>query len=437
MKFRDFARSKLDRMSIPVKFTEQDVHRFGGQVVPQDDKLMTLHVPDRSLDPRKLEDEGTRAIFEMATEINQDFQHRKVTHRKASRFRELTSMALVPDDQPVPRNVGWFTEMVNEPWFVERGSLDRNADLTMTAIMVWVSAKLREVSHTSNWFVPSDALAYKLLATDLRGVLVGDLLLPFKAFYVELPEGVFSLDAGKTGWHSVRTLVVTEGLITETTAQTHTKLDIPQPKLGRRLLVEMYGGPNSQSKSPFEDVWAFQSYSVDDPMADIERAITDSLSDAEIESSLLRGRIGRGPVLNGVEIRREVLRFLLNLCVYMGSPEARVEHVHEEAIKRLTRGKKIRQLRKNIQERVRELQNDRIFAVGTNVTISPEIKDHVLSHGETGEGVKLAYRTVVRGHWRNQAHGPGRASRTRKWIEPHVRGAGLQTKVLGHTYDVE
>jgi hypothetical protein len=31
-------------------------------------------------------------------------------------------------------------------------------------------------------------------------------------------------------------------------------------------------------------------------------------------------------------------------------------------------------------------------------------------------------RWLVRGHWRNQAHGPARSMRTLKWIEPHWKG---------------
>ena len=38
------------------------------------------------------------------------------------------------------------------------------------------------------------------------------------------------------------------------------------------------------------------------------------------------------------------------------------------------------------------------------------------------DGWKLRARFTVRGHWRNQAHGPGRALRMRKWIAPFWKG---------------
>lgn len=35
---------------------------------------------------------------------------------------------------------------------------------------------------------------------------------------------------------------------------------------------------------------------------------------------------------------------------------------------------------------------------------------------------KVEHRFIVRGHWRNQAVGPGRAERRKTWIAPHWKG---------------
>jgi hypothetical protein len=54
------------------------------------------------------------------------------------------------------------------------------------------------------------------------------------------------------------------------------------------------------------------------------------------------------------------------------------------------------------------------------VRMAPEI---ALGHSKhPAPGWQVRTRFVVRGHWRNQAHGEGRQLRTRKWIEPHWRG---------------
>jgi hypothetical protein len=435
MKIRDYAQSKLNNMRVPVKFTNEDVERMGGSIRRHGEgDEATIDLGGSKLDTKQLTDPETIALVGFVESIEKAFQQKVSFHREAARFRELASSAVISKEDI--QNYGWYTEIVDQDWFYKQHKSefdDDGVDVTMGAIMAWVTMKLREVSHTSNWFVPSDGLTYKLMATDLKGVVVGDLHLPMASFYVELPEGVFYIDRSDTGWLPVRYLIVTEGVVTEETRRVHKKYELATPVLGKRLLIEMYGSPNQNSKSPFDDMWAFHSYPMDNPMADMEHTITSSMEYPEIERSYLRGRIGER-ILDGIDIRREVLRFLMNFCVYLGSVDARVEHVHKKEIERLTKGRKFKKLRKNVQERIRKLDSSRVFTVGSDVTIDAEIKDHVLS--KSGEGLKLSYRVLVRGHWRNQAHGPKRALRTRRWIMPHVRGTDLPTEVVGHTYDV-
>jgi hypothetical protein len=54
------------------------------------------------------------------------------------------------------------------------------------------------------------------------------------------------------------------------------------------------------------------------------------------------------------------------------------------------------------------------------VRMAPEIALGRSKHPAPGWQVRT--RFVVRGHWRNQAHGEGRQMRTKKWISPHWRG---------------
>jgi len=435
MKIRDYAQSRLDQMAVPVRFTREDLEAAGGSYEGDDEKG-TLRFPDRPFHrDQKFDDRETSSLLAYGAKIRSSFEEGTPFYREAARFREIAGVALYSNEGPQPE-AGWFTEVAAEPWFEKRASLQPDdPDVTHSAIMTWVSSQLRRVSYTSNWFVPSDPLIYQLLATDLRGVLVGDLTLPFPSFYVELPRGVFYLDGKGTGWHAIRYILVTSGETTEKTAKAHERLGIPAPLLGKRLLVEMYGETNDRSKNPFDDVWAFHSYRLGDPMADLDQAIGDSLDDPEMERSHLRGQIGERR-LDGIEVRREVLRFLLNFCIYLGTPEARVENETAAEIERLTKGKKLRNLRKNVQDKVRVLASkEQVLRVGSNVTVESEIRDYALSR-IPGEGQKLSYRTVVRGHWRNQAHGPQLSLRSQKWIAPHVRGTSLPDPTVGHQYKV-
>jgi hypothetical protein len=344
--------------------------------------------------------------------------------RQAALLRELAAGRMLP---PGPAR-SWFTELADDTHLL-LGESDLH-----TVLMWWVVSQLREISSTSNWFRLSEALAYKLAATDLRGAVCGDIKLPLSSFYIELPEGMLFLEDAVTGWHTVRSMVVTKGAITERTvecARRQGDVGADTVVLGPRLLIECYGEPNENSRNPFDDVWIFMSYRLLGDEVPVEEAITASILDHEKEAQQQRGKLGERE-LNGVELRKVLLHLVLNLCVYLGSEKARVEHVHAEEIKRLHKNKKGKQLRKTAREKVRRLQNDRVFVVGSDVVVDLELREYVRTEG-TG-AFRLAYRTLVRGHWRNQAHGPQRSLRTRRWIEPHVRGAELPTEVVGHVY---
>jgi hypothetical protein len=353
--------------------------------------------------------------------------------RDAMRFREMASQLL---DAP---RVDWFSELMHDPRTHHAMAQHLGAEPdAQSSFMVWLAQRLREVSDTSSWFRVSEGLVWKLLATDLKGALIADLQLPLPAFYLELPPGVFYLEDKKTGWHEARAMSVVTGCISEKTiklAKAAGDYTASDELIGDRIVIEAYGEPNSNSKAAFDDTWIFKSYNITDRNADIEQVLEQaSEREKTYEQHLNRGRIGNREV-NGWELREVMLRFVLNLCIYLGSEEARVEHAHAVEIKRLHGDKKFKNLRAHIQQKIRDLQADKVFVVGSDVTISPEMRDLVRNEGAGSH--TLSYRTLVRGHWRNQAHGPGYTLRKRRWIEPHIRGNELPTKLVGHNYNVK
>lgn len=76
------------------------------------------------------------------------------------------------------------------------------------------------------------------------------------------------------------------------------------------------------------------------------------------------------------------------------------------------------------------------FRVGRTVKLAPQIRA-LLKEGRQGKSWKLGHRFIVRGHWRNQAHGPQRSLRMRKWIEPFWKGAASLDEAFERTYSVE
>jgi len=363
-------------------------------------------------------------IISLMGEISKHYKSKKKLSRLGARIRVLSAMP-------------WITKPAMS-WFSEYSHLtrkDKQAESTQFCISAWVASKLLEIGDTPNWFCPTDALTHMLLATDLRGAVIGDLRLPYESFYVEVPSDVMYIYDPTTYWHEVSAITVTRGEITEETLNKARELGDPtadRAPLGPRLLIETFAEPNQNSTSPWDDAWGFRSYRVGDPAQSLD-SVCEMSSDRQELGGRPACKIGNKE-LSHAEFRSVLLRFVFNLCIYMSSAEASIRHVHEDEIKRLRGDKKWKSLRKTVQDRIKRLQDDRVFAVGSDVVIDHELREVVRS-GELA-GSKLSYRVLVRGHWRNQAHGLGRKERKQLWIKPHVRGTELPTPVVGHNYEV-
>jgi hypothetical protein len=64
------------------------------------------------------------------------------------------------------------------------------------------------------------------------------------------------------------------------------------------------------------------------------------------------------------------------------------------------------------------------WVLGKEVKLSRELREAAteIAQGSKREGWELRVRYIVRGHWRNQAHGPNRSLRRQQWIEPFWKG---------------
>ena len=74
----------------------------------------------------------------------------------------------------------------------------------------------------------------------------------------------------------------------------------------------------------------------------------------------------------------------------------------------------------------------RVHDVGRNVKIDPVLVKYA-REGAREVAFRLKHRHIVRGHYRNQAHGPGMRDRKNIWIEPYWKGPE-DGAVLQHTY---
>jgi hypothetical protein len=77
------------------------------------------------------------------------------------------------------------------------------------------------------------------------------------------------------------------------------------------------------------------------------------------------------------------------------------------------------------------------FRIGRPIKLGPSIRKMLYHRAPTDQARELMNRFMVRGHWRNQAHGPKLTLRKRMWIEPYWKGPEDVTEALLRSYEVE
>ena len=248
----------------------------------------------------------------------------------------------------------------------------------------------------------SPGLADQLRHTELRGLKTDDLQLPFPSIFISVPPqaALHALDPN-TGKHQVDGVYIVED-------KGH--------NLGRVWHV-LVTGLSKDPSNPLDDATHF--FRVELPAdATLEEALERTRATMEKEwVQFADGTDGRlwAEAVKWVDI----FRWAMNVVVYATwgdavrdemwmSKEAKL--LHERAQKAPKGSEK----RKRLHEELRDANTQKYTYLGRGVVYEPE---------EGGvDGRKLNVRVRVQGHWRNQAHGEGRALRKTIWIQPFWRG---------------
>jgi hypothetical protein len=292
-------------------------------------------------------------------------------------------------------------------------------------VAAFMAHRLAHVADQPNWFRLSEGLAERLMTTELRGLTPTDIRLPFHTLAIEVPQGLLELSDPETGFHCVRCILVAD---CDGSMSQH-----PRALKGRHLMLFVQCEANEHSPTSFETLDLHFTLSLKDSNQtlheqDIERAAQYG---ATIER---KGRLF-GRETDPLEARQLIVQLVLNVLLYLSSDRADVCHCHANEIARLTKGRDRKKLRAVLRERIGRLERERVFIVGSSVRIDPALREHLSR--SPGSGSSLAYRTVVRGHWKHQPFGEARAERRLIWIQPYVRGGDdLPQKLIGHTYKV-
>lgn len=280
--------------------------------------------------------------------------------------------------------------------------------------------KLRAVAPTPNYFEVSEPLALQLLHTDLRGVVLEDVNLPFGAFVILLPRGIFQIHSRDTGWHDATAMTVGLGYWRNTDLRkVFPTGHVPRVKEGPRIVVMTYGEPNENSKFAQDD--AVLTHSIHLSSEGLAAVSDVAYPDEKVM------RFIEGEPLSWDEHSAYATRLVANLSLYLSSPHRDVEMPAQAALERL-RGKK----GEKAKAKREKLRNTRVYIVGGKERLSVEDRATFMAGGTKSRSV----RSVVRGHWRNQAHGKGRAERKLIWIRPHVRNRDAAAALTGRDYKV-
>lgn len=256
------------------------------------------------------------------------------------------------------------------------------------------------LSDTPSWISVSEDLLLLLAHTDVRGVTRGDIQLPLPAVFLDVPVGFFR-DSDGLEARAIGVAKQVAELEDGTPWEFLSVVVYLHPEKGEGFVPVHSGIPMEHDSDILSNISM--------PYEDEEKAE---------EATIL------GEVVSREEAWLTLLKIVLNVILYVNSPSADLK---EETVSQ-TKKVKVRGRRSKVQ-----LNRFQKIIAGTSVRLSNDVRNALRSG--TGANSKITYSFVVRGHWRNQAYGPKRSLRKRKWIEPFVKGRDLATRIVGHTYE--
>lgn len=277
-----------------------------------------------------------------------------------------------------------------------------NARAYLTSAYTYLAA--REFG-APNVFTLNKDLAERLIETDRGNIGCDAIRPPFPGFYVEMPPGSLEMLNGISGWHPVSLIGISEA-----------------ERGGSRVLCSTYYG------EPLRNASSSLPAHLDDTVQSIYQYMSPGAVPyeemAEDEYATLAPTI---PFVrwHGVEHSGELgidllWRIVENFCLYLSSPNADIQPAGGG--------------RETWESTLEHAEACRT---------SPHLKrrsDKRFTLWDAGRNAKALRASpvdvVVRGHWRQQAHGPQWSLRKVIWVEPHIR---LPTGDVapGHDYIVE
>jgi hypothetical protein len=270
---------------------------------------------------------------------------------------------------------------------------------------VMVRGVAKVLKEGTNHFRATSPLVEKMLLTT-TGIGWEDLRLPFEAFVIDIPGKIFRV-AQSSGSVSITTILVFS----------------PSKVSGGKLGMVFYGQSDDATA-----VFSHQLHEAPTLYESINRCVSES----PIDDQHFRTQSSSGVI--GDDAHIAMMETAINLILYISSSPHKEKYQPPGLGKARKRAHRLKGRAK--QEAIRRLEELRDhgspYVVGTKVTIDKKLKH---AAGEIAAGRKITMASYVRGHLRNQAHGPSLSLRKIIWIEPHWRGLEAE-KVSQKNYNV-
>lgn len=279
---------------------------------------------------------------------------------------------------------------------------------TATAVQFWHMLMVRR--HGERVFHISKGLSPRLYLTSIEGLTWSEVRLPFPSVVLWLPPGLISIQAPRTGWHRLDTIIVSEG------------------GEGGRRIVSMFfmGQENERSVGVGDDATFFVN--LKQGMGGDEELIEDALP-ATFDRPMIdpRAPLGMrdetGHFPSGGESIKRAIRYAINVLVYINSTgdcarapfSVRWEKLKEKS-KRLA-GRKLERVKKELKDIE---ARPRPYLVGREIPVDPNLMRAASEESRASRGSPQV-ASYVRGHWKRQPHGPQAQLRKLIWVQPYWR----------------
>lgn len=417
----------------------------------QDVVLAAAHdIAERGPRRRPFTREQRRTIERMMRELSNDWRNGRAVQRKQALsflpmlWREMYELPLhqTPPIRPVglvePSYPGHkkFAYLVAEsamvmlmgrPYTREGVENSITSAIHSTLYPIWMYMRASQMGDPSVFQV-HDSLVEKLMNTDIGNVRPEDVRLPLPGIYLSLPHGakILELRNAISGLHEVTMVGIGAGAYD-----------------GKRaLFCVFWGEPRPDGNDVADDhVYSFR-FPLIDGGPDKLKALFDEVDELDREQ-IASGKLGLAmeedtlrfydQSFDFIDGRALLRRFVINFCLYLSSPNLDIEptkggqkswdeYIAAPGAPKRTKVRVKGRRSSKKKDKVRAPKFD-VWEVGRNV--------------ERLKRRSVATDVLVRGHFRNQAHGPGRTLRKVIWIEPFIRMPTGPDVSPGHEYEVD